>query len=119
METDADRQVGQQVFHCIAESVALQHCLLKLLVHEVVLVPVVVQELHLHLVDDDPLNGVGGAEALNKHCAGAYIAKLRLDKRAEVARRAVLHREHQVKVVLEFDDHARAHLRCGNRHKNP
>jgi hypothetical protein len=32
----------------------------------------------------------------------------------------VLHREHQVKFIVVLDNHARAHLRCGNRHKeNP
>ena len=52
--------------------------------------------------------------------AGADVAQLGLDEGAEVAGRAVLHREDQVKIVVVLDNHARAHLRGGNRHReNP
>ena len=111
------RQVGEQVLDRVAQRLALQHGLLELLVHEVVVVAIVVEELHLHFVDDDAIDGIGRTEALDEHGAGADVAQLGLDEGAEVARRAVLDGEDQVKVVLVLDNHARAHLRCGNRHK--
>jgi hypothetical protein len=118
VKTDCNRQVRQQIVHRVAQSLALQVGLLEgLHVHEVVVVPIVVQELHLDFVNDDALNGVGRTEALDEHRAGADVAKLGLDERAEVTRRAVLHREDEVEVILELDNHARAHLRGGNRHK--
>ena len=52
-----------------------------------------------------------------EHGAGFEVAQLGLDKGAKVAGRAVLDLEDQVKLVVVLDDHARAQLCGGNRHK--
>ena len=62
--------------------------------------------------------GSGRTEALDVHGAGADVAQLSLNEGAQIARGAVLDREDEVQVVFEFDDHAGAHLRGGNRHKS-
>ncbi len=116
VEADLDEQVGREVLDGVAERVALERGLLVgVLVHEVVVVAVVVEELHLDGVDVDAVDGVGRAEALGVHGAGADVLELGLDEGAQVAGRAVLDREDQVEVVLELDDHAGAHLCGGNR----
>ena len=51
-----------------------------------------------------------------EHGTGAQIAQLRLDKRAQVPRRAVLHAEHRVQLIVVLDDHAGTHLCGGDRH---
>jgi hypothetical protein len=63
----------------------------------------------------DAVDGVGRAEALRIHGAGADVLELGLDEGAQVAGGAVLDGEDEVKVVFEFDDHAGAHLGGGNR----
>src|SRR6185312_6293458 len=57
------------------------------------------------------------AEALHEHGSRADVPQLGLDEGAQVAGRAVLHRKHQVEVVVVLDDHARTHLGGGNRHR--
>ncbi len=85
-------------------------------VHEVVVVAVGVEELHLHFVHGDLLDGIAGAEAVLEHGAGAQVAQLGLDEGAQVAGGAVLHAEHRMQIVVVLDDHAGTHL-CGwNRH---
>src|SRR5271167_1071168 len=81
-------------------------------VHEVVIVAVGVEKLHLHLVNGDLLDRIAGAEAVLEHGSGPQVAELGLDKGAQVARGAMFDAEHRVKIVVVLDDHARAHL-CG------
>ena len=87
-------------------------------VHEVVAVAVGVEELHLDFVDVDLLDGIGRAEAVLEHGAGAQVAQLGLDEGAQVAGRAVLDREHGVQIIVVLDDHAGTKL-CGrDRHRD-
>ena len=51
-----------------------------------------------------------------EHRPGAQVAQFGLDEGAQVAGRAVLHAEHGVQFIVVFDDHARTHLGCWNRH---
>ena len=114
-----DLQVGREVFDGIAERGALEHGLLVVhRIHEVVVVAVGVEELHGDFVDDHFFDGVGGAEAVLEHGAGADVAQLGLDEGAQVAGRAVLDLEDQVQLVVVLDDHAGTHLSGGNRHKS-
>jgi hypothetical protein len=119
VEADGDGEVGKEIIDGIAEGFTLEHGLLEALVHEVVVVAIVVEKLHLNFVDDDAIDGIWRAEALDEHGAGADVAQLGLNEGAQVAGRAVLYGEDEVQIVLELDNHARAHLRCGNRHKKP
>jgi hypothetical protein len=116
VEADLDEEVGGEVVHGVAERIAFEGGLLiGVLVHEVVVFAVVVEELHLDGLDVDTVDGVGRAEALGVHRAGADVLQLGLDEGAQVAGRAVLDGEDEVQVVFEFDDHAGAHLCGGDR----
>src|SRR5882757_7377125 len=70
----ADAQIWNQILHRVAKCFALQHRLLKRLIHEVVVVAVVVQKLHLHLINDDTVDGIGRTKALNEHRARADVS---------------------------------------------
>jgi hypothetical protein len=116
---DLDLHVGGEVLDRVAEGFGLEHGLLEVNgVHEVVVVAVVVEELHVDFVDDNLLDGVGGAEALFEHGSGLEVAQLGLDEGAEVAGGAVLDFEDQVQLVFVFDDHAGTKMCGGNRHKS-
>ena len=52
-----------------------------------------------------------------EHGARLEVAQLGLDKRTQVARRAVLHGKDRVQLVVVLDDHAGTHLGGGNRHE--
>ena len=52
-----------------------------------------------------------------EHSSRFEIAQLSLDEGAKVARRAVLDLEDNVKLIIVLDEHARAHLCGGNRHR--
>jgi hypothetical protein len=58
------------------------------------------------LVHSDLLDGIAGAEAVLKHGAGAQVPQFGLDKRAQIARGAVLDAEYRVQIVVVLDDHA-------------
>ena len=88
-------------------SSAEMQLLVVLGVHEVVVVAVGVEKLHLHFVDGDLLDGIAGAEAVLEHGAGAQIAQLGLDERPQVAGGAMLDAEDRVQIVVVLDDHAR------------
>ena len=87
-----------------------------LCVHEVVVVAVVVEVFHGHFIDVDFLDRVRRAEAMLEHGAGAQVAQLGLDERAQVAGRAVFYAEDGVQIIVVLDDHARAKLGRWNRH---
>src|ERR1019366_9633080 len=85
-------------------------------VHEVIIVAVGVEELHLHFVDGDPFDGIAGAESVLEHGSSTEVAQFGLDEGAQVSRGAVFHAEHRVQLIVMLDDHAGTHL-CGwNRH---
>src|SRR5205814_1120956 len=73
-------------------------------------------EFHVDLIYVDLLDGVGRAEAVLEHGAGAQVAELGLNEGAQVTRGAVLHFEDGVQLPVVLDDHARTHLGCWDRH---
>src|SRR5438270_13236722 len=87
-----------------------------LCVHEVIVGAVRIKKFHGLLINIDPVDGIGGAEAVLEHGAGAQIAQLGLDECAQIARSAVLNAEDGMKVVVVLDDHAWTHLCCWNCH---
>ena len=85
-------------------------------IHEVEIVAVAIEKLHINFIDDDLVDWVGRAKTVLEHRAGAQVAQLGLDKRAQIARSTVLNAEHRVQIIVVLDDHARTQL-CGwNRH---
>ena len=119
MVADLDLQVRREVLDGVAERGALEHGLLVVHgIHEVVVVAVGVEEVHGDFVHLNFFDGVGGAEAVLEHGAGAEVAQLGLDERAQVAGCTVLDLENQVQLVVVLDDHAGTHLSGGNRHKS-
>ncbi len=113
-----DLQICGEVLDRIAQRGAIEHGLLVVhRIHEVVIIAVGVEELHGDFVHDHLFDGVGGAEAVLEHGAGFEVAQFGLDEGAKVAGRAVLDFEDRVKLVVMLDDHARAELGGGNRHR--
>src|SRR4029077_13192715 len=112
-----DLEIGCEVLDGVSENVAGQVSLLVVFrVHEVVVVAVVVEVLHVFLVHVDLLDRVGRAEAVLEHGSGAQVAELGLNEGAQVAGRAVLDAEHGVQIIVVLDDHAGAKLGGRNRH---
>ena len=62
-------------------------------IHEVVVVTVIVEVLHLNLIDGDFFDRVCGTEAVLEHGTSAQVAQLGLDESAQVAGGAVLDAE--------------------------
>src|ERR1700722_20475586 len=85
-------------------------------VHEIVVVAIAVEKLHVLLIHVDLLDRVRRAETMLEHSSGSEVAELRLNKGAEIARRAVLDAEHGVQVIVVLDDHAGTELGRWNRH---
>src|SRR5271154_686108 len=79
-------------------------------VHEVIAVAVSVQEFHLLLVHIDLFNRIRRAETMLEHGAGTQVAQFGLDEGAQIARRAVLHAEDRMQIIVVLDDHAGAKL---------
>src|SRR5581483_8906091 len=85
-------------------------------VHEVIIVAVGVQKLHLHFVNHDLLDRVAGTEPVLKHSSGAQVPQFSLDECAKVAGGAVFHTEYRMQVVIVLNDHAGTQLGGWNRH---
>ena len=112
-----DLEIGNQVVNCVTQDVAPKMGLLVVFgVHEVVVITIVVEVLHLDLIHSDLFDRIGRTEAMFKHGAGTKIAQLGLDESAKIARRAVLNAKHRMQIIIVFDDHARAKLSSRNRH---
>src|SRR5215471_21378904 len=93
------------------------YLLVVLGIHEAIAVAVLVEILHRNLVHGDFFDRIGGTKTMLEHGAGADVAQLGLDERAQVARRAMLYCKDQMKVVVVLDDHPRTHLGCWNCHE--
>src|SRR6185295_7156756 len=88
VELDADDRVGDQVVLRVAERLAGDMDLLVgRRIHEIEMVAVVVEVLHLPLVEDGALDVFLGAELVIRERLGPDVAHARLDVRALVARR--------------------------------
>ena len=75
VELDLDLQIRRQILHRIAESVALQMCLLVALGgHEIVVIAVAIEELHVNFIDYDPVDRIGRAKTVLEHGPGAQVA---------------------------------------------
>src|SRR5579864_8573589 len=113
-----DLKIGDEIVHGVAQNFLGQMSLLIVRsVHEVVRVSVGIEELHFHFIHIHFFNRIGRAKAVLEHGARAQIAQLGLDESAKIARRAVLHTEHGMKVIVVLDDHAGAELRGRDRHR--
>src|SRR5207245_170909 len=108
---DLELDVGDEVRHGIAQDVVAEPDLLEgLVVHEVEHVAVLVEELHLRLVQDGTLDHVHGPEPVLDDGARLQAADLGLDEPAEVAGRLVLAFDHAVEVVVVLDAHTALEL---------
>ena len=126
-QLDADRlaikkfhlnlKVWRQVIDRIAEGIAREMRLLVVFrVHEVVVITVAVEELHVLFIDVHLLDGIGGTETVLKHGSGAKVAQFRLYKGTQISWRAVLYAEHGMQIIVVLDDHAGTELGGWNRH---
>src|SRR5438874_204431 len=89
------------------------HLFVILSVHEVKVLAVVVQILHLMLIKSNALNLIFGREPVFDHGSGPKIPHLGLNEAAQVAGRAVDHAEDRVQLIVELNHHAWAQLcRC-------
>src|ERR1019366_429531 len=74
-------------------------------------------KLHVDLIDVNFVDGIGRAETMLEHGAGAQVAQFGLDKSAQIARGAVFDAEHGMQVIVVLDDHAGTELGRWNRHR--
>src|SRR5712692_2937175 len=108
---DLELDVRDQVGHGVAEHLAREPDLLEaLVVHEVIHVAVLVEELHLGLVQDRALHHVYGPETVLADRTVLQVADLGLNQPAQVARGFVLGLHDPVKVVLVLDAHSALEL---------
>jgi hypothetical protein len=109
---------GIRKFHGVAEDLLEVKCICSkdLGVHEIVVLAVVVQVLHLVLVELRFFDFIFRAETMLHHGAGAEIPHFHLDESAQVARGAMFHLEDRVQLFVELDHHARTQL-CCRKHK--
>ena len=97
------RGIAQQIFHQV-------HLLVGFGVHEIVILAIVVQVLHLLLVEHRLFDLVFGREAVFRHAAGSQAAHFGLYETAQVAGRPVRHAEDCVQFVVVLDHHSRTQL---------
>src|ERR1700722_8641222 len=115
---DLDFKIRNEIFDRVAQDLSRQVSLLVVRdVHKIVAISVGVEELHLHLVHVDLLDGIGRTETVLEHGASAQVAQFGLDKGAQVAGCAVFHAENGVQIIVVLDDHARTELGGRDRHR--
>src|SRR5687768_9427941 len=81
-------------------------------VHEVIVVAVLIQVLHLALVERLALDRVLGSEPVIRQQTAADIAHLDANETAEVAGRDMLDVEDAEEVLAHLDQHALLHAGC-------
>ena len=101
-----DLRLRQQVVDRISQRLRRQrHLLVRLRIHEIVRVPVRVQELHAARVEGGPLDLILGAELVVGERPATQVAQPALDESVSLARRQVLHIEQAEEVAAHPDQH--------------
>src|SRR5580704_11153094 len=117
-EFDLDFQILDQVINGAAQNILGEMRLLVVRrVHEVVVVAVGIEELHVDFVDVHLLDGVGRAETVFEHGAGTQVAQFGLNEGPQVAGRAVFDGKNRVQIIVVLDDHAGTQLGGRDRHR--
>src|SRR5580765_2250576 len=113
VELDADRRIGNQVVLRIAE------CFMRDVdlfvgrrIHEIKVVGVVIEVLHLALVEHRAFDVLFGAELVVGQGERPDVPHAALDVRALFARRQMMHVEESEQVVANLDEHAFPKPRC-------
>ena len=83
-----------------------RHRVVGLGIHEMVAVVVLVTELQRRAIDVDQLDLIGGTEAHIGALARVDITDDRLDERAQISRRAMLHVEDNGGVAIVLNRHS-------------
>src|SRR6185503_166755 len=106
IELDVDGHLRLQVVHRLAERLAVDVDLfVGRGVHEIIVFAVLIQVLHLALVERRALHRVLGPQLLISQRSAANVPELHADKTAQVARGDVLELEDPEQVLLHLDEH--------------
>src|SRR6266498_4532316 len=112
------RQVFHQIIFRLADQVFLQRDrVVRLRIHEMIAVAVLVTELERFSLDLDQFHLVRRTESDIGALAGVDVANDRLDERAQIPRRAMMHFEHNGGVAIVFYGHSSAKI-VGGEHGN-
>ena len=106
-------QVGARVAHLLGRE---RDLLVALRVHEHELIAVLVDVLHLALLDVGLVERLAGAEGAVEHATGAQVLQLGAHERAALAGLHVLEVDHHERLAVELDLEAVAEARGIDRH---
>ena len=106
-ERNPDRRLGHEVAFGLAEGfVRDMDLLVRRGIHEVIVVAVVVQILHLPLVERGAFDVFFGPELVIHERRGSNVSHARLDMRPFVPGREMVQLEGSEKVIADFNQHA-------------
>src|SRR6266478_3041341 len=113
---DLQGQIFHEVIFGIADQVFLQRDgVVRLRIDEVISVAILITKFELFSLDLDQLHLISRTKADISAFAGVDVADNRLDKRAQISRRSVMHFEHNGCVAIVFYGHSSAKIvGCGH-----